>query len=81
MKTNTNKKEVKTEFKYGKIFTSEDYLNNRDVFSKKITNGINQVDALMVSGIVDSFYIDEYGIIFLNFNEDKIKKLVKEWKA
>lgn len=68
-------------FKHYKKFTTEDYLNNRDVFRNKITNDINQVDALMASEIVDSFYIDEYGIIFLNFNEDKIKKLVKEWKA
>lgn len=68
------------EFKYCKIFTSEDYLNNRDVFRNKITNDINKVDAIMASGIVDSFYIDQYGAIFLNFNEYRIEKLVKEWK-
>ena len=69
------------EFKFYKKFTTEDYLNNRDVFRNVITNDINKVDAIMESGLVDSFYIDEYGIIFLNFNEDKIEKLVKEWES
>lgn len=67
--------------KYNNIYIPEDYLNNRDVFRNKITSDINNVDAIMASGIVDSFYVDEDGIIFLNFNEDKIEKLVKEWKA
>ena len=67
-------------FEYNKTYLPKEYLDNRDFFRNKITNDINQVDALMASEIVDSFYIDEYGIIFLNFNEDKIKKLVKEWE-
>ena len=66
---------------YNNIYIPEDYLKNRDVFRNKINSDINNVDAIMASGIVDSFYVDENGIIFLNFNEDKIEKLVKEWKS
>ena len=72
-------------FEYNKTYLPKEYLDNRDFFRNKITNNINndinKVDAIMESGIVDSFYINKDGIIFLNFNEDKIKKLVKEWKA
>ena len=68
-------------FEYNKTYLPKEYLDNRDDFRNKMTNNINITDAIMESGIVDSFYIDEDGIIFLNFNEDKIEKLVKEWKA
>lgn len=71
-------------FEYNKNYLPKEYLDNRDIFRSMIDNeknSINNMDALIKSGLVDSFYIDEDGKIFLNFNEDKIEKLVKEWKA
>ena len=70
-------------FEYNKTYLPKEYLDNRDVFRNKMTNetnDINKVDAVMESGIVDSFFINKDGIIFLNFDKDKIKKLVKEWE-
>lgn len=71
-------------FEYNKTYLPKEYLDNRDIFRCMINNeknSINNMDALIKSGLVDSFSVDEYGMIFLNFNEDKIEKLVKEWES
>lgn len=71
-------------FEYNKNFTPKEYLDNRDIFRSMINNeknSINNMDALIKSGLVDSFSVDENGIISTNLNEEKIEKLVKEWKA
>lgn len=68
---------------FNKTYTPEDFLNNKDIFRTMINNGkysFNNTDALIKSGIVDKFSVDENGLISMNLNEEKIENLVKEWE-
>lgn len=71
-------------FEYNKTYLPKEYLDNRDDFIKVINKNCvvrPHLDVIMKSTVIDSFYINKDGLVFLNFNENEIIKLVKEWKA
>ena len=70
-------------FEYNKNYLPEDYLKNRDVFIKAMNKkcSIGNMDALIKYGLVDNFSVDENGFVVINSNEEKIEKLVKDWKS